>query len=176
MDREKFGTLIREFDTSLSNIIFKRMLNWALIILVSVSVVLLLNLAEAGIQSTFPNLTSEHYWLITAAIALLTFIWMIYRLFLRKMYHAKLFKGGLVLTEKKRNTTREFLFDEIHEIEVVQYNKDFKKIEAIIHFSDNSKIVLKTDEFYQLKEFCISVQQISNVNVRFDIAAEVDVV
>jgi len=176
MENEKLGTLVKEFDTTLANIVVKRMLNWVSIILVGVSAVLLLNLAEAGIQSTFPNLSSQNYWLITGAVTIITVIWLIYRLFLRKMYRAELFEQGLILTEKQRSATRKILFAEIRDIEVVQYNKDFKKIEAIIQINDNSKIVLKTDEFYQLKEFCALIAQISNINVSFDIAAEVDVI
>lgn len=177
MENAKLGQQIKEFDTSLSQVIFKRVQNWVLMILVGISLVLGLNLAEAGIQNTFPNLTQQNYWIITAAIGLFTLAWTVWRLFLRKLWNVKVFREGLMLTEKKGNVVKEVLFAEIEEVEVMRYNKDFRKLEAIIYLKNSDeKIVLKTDEFYKIEELCTTMKQVSKVPIGFGVAAEFDVI
>jgi len=109
-EHAEFGKLIGEFETTLSDVIFRRVIG-------SVVPIALLGLF-IGIELSrdYPFEVINTGMVVMFSIPL---IWIACRLFLRKMYNAKVYESGLIITNKTRNKAREINFHELEFIDSI---------------------------------------------------------
>jgi len=103
MEHTEFGRLIGKYDTKLSDVFLRRILGS----IIPIALIILIIYVEISRDTPFsPNAG----WIVIFSALL---FWVMARMFLRKMYCAEIYEGGVVLTQKTRRKIKQINFNDL---------------------------------------------------------------